>query len=118
MHVCSKISRKEREVVHNSRDPAEDEVSLGADFNEIMLWAACCLCFFGFLRAGEITVPSERAYDKGEHLNVSDILVDSVTNPTTMKVKNPRQIPFGWESTCSLAKQETSYVQWPLCWHT
>ena len=57
------------------------------DFDAIMLWAACCLCFFGFLRAGEITVPSEKAYDSGEHLNVSDISVDSITNPTIMKVK-------------------------------
>ena len=43
--------------------------------------------FFGFLRAGEVTVPSERAYDGGEHLNISDISVDSVTSPTAMKVK-------------------------------
>ena len=43
--------------------------------------------FLGFLRAAEITIPSVRAYDKGEHLNVFDILVDSVTNPTTMKLK-------------------------------
>ena len=54
------------------------------DFDAIMLWA---VCFFGFLLAGEVTVPSERAYDGGEHLNISDISVDSVTSPTAMKVK-------------------------------
>ena len=52
-----------------------------------MLWAACCLCYFGFLRAGEITVPSESAYDPGEHLNFSDIAVDSISNPSMLKVK-------------------------------
>jgi hypothetical protein len=57
------------------------------NFNAIMLWAACCLCFFGFLRAGEITVPSDGAYDRGAHLNVSDVSVDSTSKPTTIKVK-------------------------------
>ena len=31
--------------------------------DNIMLWAAVCACFFGFMRSGEITVPSESAYD-------------------------------------------------------
>ena len=55
--------------------------------NAIMLWGACCLCYFGFLRAGEITVPSEAAYDPGEHLNFADVAVDSISNPQLLKVK-------------------------------
>lgn len=57
------------------------------DHDAIMTWAACCLCYFGFLRAGEVSVPSEAAYDKGEHLNFSDIAIDSITNPSTLKVR-------------------------------
>ena len=57
------------------------------DFDSIMMWAACCLCFFGFLRAGEISVPSEAAYDKGEHLNFSDVAIDNLSNPRVLKVK-------------------------------
>ena len=53
----------------------------------IMLWAACCLCYFGFLRAGEITVPSEAAYDPGVHLNFADVIVDSISDPKLLRVK-------------------------------
>ena len=45
-----------------------------------VLWAAAALCFFGFLRSGERTMPSESAYDEGAHLNFQDISVDIFTN--------------------------------------
>ena len=37
--------------------------------NSAMLWAACTLCFFGFFRAGEITIPSKAAYSRDRHLS-------------------------------------------------
>ena len=65
-------------------------------YDVIMMWAACCLCYFGFLRAGEITVPSEKAYDAGAHLNFDDVAVDNVSNPTMLKVtiKSSKTDPF------------------------
>lgn len=56
-------------------------------FDNIMIWAACSLCYFGFLRSGEVTVPSEAAYDSGTHLNMADISVDSIENPSVVKVR-------------------------------
>ena len=41
-------------------------------FDHTMLWAACA-CYFGFLRSGEVTVPSEAAYDSSVHLNMAEI---------------------------------------------
>lgn len=42
-------------------------------FGNTMLWAVCCLCYFGFLRSREITVSSANTYDKGVHLNMADM---------------------------------------------
>ena len=51
-----------------------------------MLWEASTLCYFGFLRSGEITVPSDTAYDEGAHLNFADVAVDNIQSPTMLKV--------------------------------
>ena len=34
----------------------------------VMLWAAATMCFFGFLRVGEIVVPSDKDFDAAYHL--------------------------------------------------
>ena len=45
-------------------------------FNACMLWAASCTCLFGFLRTGEIVIPSDAEYDKTAHLLADDVLMD------------------------------------------
>ena len=61
-----------------------------------MLWAAATLCFFGFLRAGEITIPSDKGYDPTAHLSFFDIAVDNMANPSIMQVhiKTSKTDPF------------------------
>ena len=57
------------------------------NFDNIMLWAACCACYFGFLRSGEVTVPSKAAYDSNVHLNISDVAVDSTEAPSVSLIR-------------------------------
>ena len=42
--------------------------------------------FFGFMQAGEFTIPSDRSYDPSCHLSVSDVAVDSHSKPSLLQV--------------------------------
>ena len=61
-------------------------------YNNIMLLAACCLYYFGFLRAGEICVPSASEYDVGALLSYGNNAVDSLLNPLSIEV-NIKRLP-------------------------
>ena len=67
-----------------------------AEFQGIMLWAACCTAFFGFLRVGEMTIPSRDSYDSSRHLSLGDVALDSRTNPTIiwLTIKQSKTDPF------------------------
>ena len=66
------------------------------NFDHITLWAASTTCFFGFMRAGEITVPSQDAYDPTTHLSFKDIMAYAPANSTVMEVciKASKTDPF------------------------
>ena len=61
-----------------------------------LIWAACCLCFFAFLRAGELTVPTGSSFDPSVHLSVGDIAVDHSSRPSFVRVtiKQSKTDPF------------------------
>ena len=65
-------------------------------YNATMLWAAACTCYFGFLRSGEATVPSNTSYDPAVHLSVADVSVDSPANPkvVSIRIKASKTDPF------------------------
>ena len=48
----------------------------------LMLWAASSLCFFGFLRSGEVTVPTDTASDEAMRISFKDVAVDKLNEPT------------------------------------
>ena len=77
--------------------------------DRIMLWAAACAGFFGFLRAREFTVPSAEAYDPSVHLNLSDLALDNHSNPTMvqLRIKQSKTDPFRQGVNVYLGKTAT-----------
>ena len=83
-------------------------------YHNIMMWAACCLAFFGFLRSSEFTIPSQSSYDPEVHLSIKDVAVDNRAKPWMLKVsiKQSKTDPFRQGVTLCLGKQTRSFVQW------
>ena len=69
---------------------------LASDPDYVMLWAACCLGFFGFMRAGEFTLCCSQVFDASLMLTVQDIAVDRHANPSMVRVhlKQSKTDPF------------------------
>ena len=61
-----------------------------------MIWAAMLLCFYGFLRTGEVVVPSNTEFDPSQHLTHDDIAVDKIRDPSfvTVRIKQSKTDPF------------------------
>ena len=61
-----------------------------------MIWAACCLAFFGFLRVSEFTVPADNQYDESCHLSFNSMSVDNRDNPQQLRIsiKQSKTDPF------------------------
>ena len=86
----------------------------------VMLWAACCLAYFGFMRIGELIVPSDGAYDASAHLSWGDITVDDPACPSRMEVriKASKTDPSGRVSPSSLARWLPTSARCRRCWLT
>ena len=50
-------------------------------YDNVLIWAACCLAFFGFLWVSEFTVPAQNQYDHTTHLSISDVSIDNKDSP-------------------------------------
>lgn len=76
-------------------------------YDRVMLWAACSLGFFAFLRAGEFTVTSGTPHQTV--LAPSDIQVDSTSNPTylTVNLRTSKTDPFGQGCTLYIGKTDS-----------
>ena len=65
-----------------------------------LIWAACCLCFFAFLRAGEMTTPDEGGYDAGVHLSFGDIALDNLICASIDKTIQDRPVSQASKALC------------------
>ena len=61
-----------------------------------MLWAVCCMGFFGFMRAGEFVVTSQKDFDPSVSLCPGDVAVDSYHSHSVIQVtlKQSKTDPF------------------------
>ena len=50
-----------------------------------LLWAVCCVAFFGFFRLGELLLPSREAFNPRLHLAWGDVAVDAPDNPQMVR---------------------------------
>ena len=100
-----KVDLAKRSVTQRSRLPITPSIlrkirsvlsEESAKYENIMLWAICCTCFFGFLRSGEATTPAGLQYDPGAHLSYGDVSLDSNENPSLARVsiKASKTDPF------------------------
>ena len=62
-------------------------IKSSSDHDSVMVWVAACTCFFGFLRAGELTVPTETAFDPAVHLCLADVSIDCIANPQVLRLR-------------------------------
>ena len=74
-----------------------------------MLWAACCLGYFGFMRSGELVAPADGQFDAGQHLTFADVSVDSSTRLSLLAVciKQSKTDPFRQGTTIFMGKTDT-----------
>ena len=81
------------------------------EIDYVMLWAACCVGFFGFLRAGEFTV---RSADKFNPLMLEDVAHD---NPALVRIR-AKQTHLGMGLTFFLGGHKQMCVLFLPCYPT
>ena len=57
-----------------------------SNYRDVMIWATCCLTYFGFLRVGEFTTSSPDHFDHSTNLLLSDVALDNRASPTLVQI--------------------------------
>ena len=56
------------------------------NYKDTMVWAACCLAYFGLLRVSEFITSSRDSFSSSTDLLLSDVALDSRTSPTSIQI--------------------------------
>lgn len=107
-YVLRGIARSQPKASRPARLPITIEVleklfrawaAVAPNYENTMLWAACTLAFFAFLRCGEFTSVSS---NRPVILAASDVEVDNCHNPTYLRLtlRGSKTDPFG--ASCAL----------------
>ena len=66
------------------------------EYHSIIMWAACCTAFFGFLRYSELAVPSLQDFNPENHPTIKDIAIDKIIEPCVehVTIKQSKIDPF------------------------
>ena len=88
-----------------NRDPGNPDL--------IMLWAARTTCFFGFVRSGQIVVPSAKEFKPGVHLSFGDVTLDNPEDPQVVQIniKASKTDPFRIGITVFSERRSLRYAQ-------
>jgi len=55
-------------------------------YRDVMIWAACCLAYFGLLTVSEFTTASPDSFNQSTDLLLSDVALDSRASATLVQV--------------------------------
>ena len=56
------------------------------NYRDVMIWAACCLAYFGLLRVSEFTTSSPNHFDPSKDLLLSDIALNNQESPSLIQI--------------------------------
>ena len=57
-----------------------------SSYDNLMLWAASTIAFFGFCHSGEITTPSDNSFEPHIHLSYADVTTDNPKCPSMLSI--------------------------------
>ena len=80
----------------------------------LLIWAACCTGYFGFLHCGEFLVPDGTQYDASIHLSLADFTLNQLSSPwrITLTIKSQRQISSVRKRRSFWGQQGLIFVLW------